>query len=133
MVPALRPSPSNTVATPWWMALGIFSLAFASIGASLAYMWEHERPSGGVVETAAELSHPGRYALSVCANCGLVEAVELVLEQRPAHRGGRLARKAPVYQVRVRMEDGDTRTVPQSAPLAIGARVMLRDGVLRLI
>lgn len=55
-----------------------------------------------------------------CRNCGVVEAVAPLEAQ-----GG--------FQMRVRMDDGTTRTVGQRGAVAAGSRVLLERGSLRVM
>ncbi|HVZ46263.1 MAG TPA: hypothetical protein VHA82_20835 [Ramlibacter sp.] len=53
-----------------------------------------------------------------CRDCGLVEAV--AVQERHTR-----------FEVRIRMDDGSTRTLQQAVPVLAGSRVVVRGGVAR--
>lgn len=148
--PSAPPAP-----TPAWLVVLVLCLAAASLAASLAYMGTAERPpSAGYaldrdwaaasplgVNGAAPAQAPMKIPEVVCDVCGRVEAVVSVMRP-PADRlasgstagDGRKSRatgRKPVFEIQVRMDDGQTLTVHAEKPLAVGTFVKLEHGVLR--
>jgi hypothetical protein len=147
---ASSPAPAPT---PAWMIVLMVCIAAATLAASLAYMGTAERPPAAGyaldrdwsaasplgVDPAAPTQSPMKIPTPVCDVCGRVEAVVSVLrppEERvaAAGEGGRKSRangRKPIFEVQVRMDDGQTRTVHVEKPLAVGTLVTLEHGVLR--
>ena len=144
---ASSPVPAST---PVWMIVLVLCIAAATLAASLAYMGTAERPPAAGyaldrdwsaasplgVDPVASTQAPMKIPAPVCDVCGRVEAVVSVIrppDERPGE-GGRKSRangRKPVFEVQVRMDDGQTRTVHVEKPLAIGTLVTLEHGVLR--
>ena len=145
------PSPAPAP-TPGWMIVLMVCIAAATLAASLAYMGTAERPPAAGyaldrdwsaasplgVDPAAPTQSPMKIPTPVCDVCGRVEAVVSVLrppeERVAAGEGGRKSRangRKPIFEVQVRMDDGQTRTVHVEKPLAVGTLVTLEHGVLR--
>lgn len=61
----------------------------------------------------------------VCAECGVVEAA--------VPMGPSAAESGPAWRMRIRMDDGSTRTVEQRGPLPAGSRVMVAGGSVRVL
>lgn len=124
----------------WWTAV-VLCLAATSMGASLAYMWVHERPPSAayaLVNSAPSVAS-AMPALG-CDNCGRVEAVLALAGAArggttPVHGEGATAsvRRKTVYQVKVRMDDGNLRVLRLTQPLSVGTLVSLQRGVLRVL
>lgn len=135
-------APAPVLFASAWVKAGIWLLAVASLGASLASMDSQERPASAAyaldrdwaansplgalrIEPAPEAMPPLAVPMPVCAVCGRVESV-LPMPPLP------LAGRKTVFEVRVRMEDGQIRTVHLEKRLALGTLVTLEHGVLRV-
>ncbi len=122
-----------------WARFGVWCLAVLSLGASLVYMGKEERPPAAAyaldhdwastsplgVKRAAEAAPLMTDPALSCATCGRVEAVVALRPTDPP------AGRKPVFQIKVRMEDGHMQTVRVEKPLAVGTAVTLEHGVLR--
>lgn len=56
--------------------------------------------------------------MELCANCGVVEAVQATKDHSR-------------FQMSIRLADGSLREVEQAAPLVVGSRVVMQGGVAR--
>jgi len=138
--PSRAPAPVPTLFASRWTRFGVWCLAVLSLGASLVYMGNEERPPAAAYALDQDWAATSPFGVNraagapplmtapvlSCATCGRVEAVVALRPTDPP------AGRKPVFQVKVRMEDGHTQTVRVGKPLAVGTAVTLEHGVLRV-
>ena len=118
----------------WIPPLAVVAVAIAALGATwfagrpgapdIEHVGRPARPIEQPVVKAPPLTTPntavagGPPTAGSCANCGVVEAIAMLENQR-------------AFLMQIRMSDGSLRTVQQAVPLMAGSRVMVEGRVAR--
>lgn len=113
-------------------ALAVAAVAVAAVAAAvMARRAEFDAPHGsrapgGEIVQAPQPQAPATRAMggaSACGNCGVVENVQALMEP------GRQEPRA--YRLRIRMDDGNVRTIEQRVALGAGSRVIVEGSAAR--
>lgn len=111
-----RPDREGVVA-----ALAVTAVTVAAVLAAVMHAPPGGRPDAPRPALAGEPVQAHHTRLAACTECGVVEAV---VPPGP---------ETTAWRLRIRMDDGTTRTVEQRGALAAGARVMVAGGSIRVL